>query len=81
MLFWGWVRAISEEQLSLDFSRGLVVEKYRSTNHGRLAIRVKVADRGNLEVEGVSSEIWGKISVGSTVSKRCGLSDVTIVAP
>jgi hypothetical protein len=80
-LFWSYVRFTTEDYLSLDFSSGVVVEKYRSRNHGYLSIRVQVAGRGTLEVEGVSPASWDKVSVGARVSKHCGTSDIAVEAP
>lgn len=80
-LFWSYVRLTTEEYECLEFSQGRVVEKYRSRNHGYLSARVEVADRGTLVCEGLSPKSWDAISTGSSVAKRCGSTDITILTP
>jgi hypothetical protein len=79
--FWSYVRLTTEEYPSLDFSDAVVIEKYRSRNHGYLSVRVQVEGRGTLAVEGVSPASWDKLSAGSRISKRCGTSDVKVERP
>jgi hypothetical protein len=80
-LFWSYVRLTTEEYPSLDFAHGVVVEKYRSNNHGYLSVRVEVAGRGTVAVEGISPSSWDVVSAGSRVSKRCGTSDIAVERP
>ena len=80
-LFWSYVRLTTEEYPSLAFSDGVVVEKYRSNNHGYLSVRVEVAGRGTLAVEGISASSWDVVSAGSRVSKSCGTTDITVERP
>lgn len=80
-LFSSFVRFTVEKVRSLEFSHGVVVEKYRSHNHGYLSARVQVEGRGTLEVEGISPTAWEMISSGSKVSKRCGTTDVVVDRP
>jgi hypothetical protein len=80
-LFWSFVRLKTEQLPSLDFSDGVVVEKYSSPNCEVLSVKVQVTSRGILAVEGITSTSWNLISTGSRVSKRCGISDVTVHPP
>jgi hypothetical protein len=80
-LFWSSVRLTIEKDLSLAFSEGVVVEKYRSRNHGYLSVRVEVAGRGILSVEGMSPAAWNVVSAGAKVSKRSGTTDIAVVRP
>jgi hypothetical protein len=80
-LFWSYVRLTTEEYRCLEFSQGRVVEKYRSQNHGYLSARVEVAGRGTLACEGLSPASWDAVSTGSSVGKRCGSTDITILRP
>jgi F0F1-type ATP synthase membrane subunit c/vacuolar-type H+-ATPase subunit K len=77
-LGWSLVRLMTEKYPSLAFSEGVVVEKYRSKNHGYLSVRVEVAGRGILVVEGISPASWDAVSAGSRVSKHCGTSDIAV---
>ena len=80
-LFWSYVRITTEEHRSLEFSQGRVVEKYRSRNHGYLSARVEVAGRGTLACEGLSPASWDAVSTESSVAKRCGSTDITVLTP
>jgi hypothetical protein len=79
--FWSYVRATTEDYPSLDFSNGVVIEKYRSPNHQYLSVRVQVEGRGTLDVEGISLASWEKVRTGSRVAKRCGSTDITFESP
>ncbi|WP_395747588.1 hypothetical protein [Prosthecobacter sp.] len=71
-LFWSWIRLSNEEMESLDFSDGVVVEKYHSHNHHYPSVRVQIEGRGTFAIEGVPANTWDMIATGSRVSKRCG---------
>jgi len=74
------VFAILERDACLEFSRGRVIEKYVSRNHGYLSVRVDLGERRIKECEGVSSASWEAAVPGSWVAKRCGSKDITILA-
>lgn len=80
-LFWSAVLIMIEENRSLEFAQGEVVEKYRSANHGRLSVRVEVRGRGTLNCEGLSPATWAAITPGSWVAKRCGTTDLAVLTP
>jgi hypothetical protein len=80
-IFWSYVRLTTEDFPSMTFSDGVVLEKYRSSNHDYLSVRVQIVGQGTLRVEGLSLTSWDQVSRGSIVSKRCGVSDITVVKP
>lgn len=81
-VFWSVARLTIEKNESLEFSNGVVAEKYVSrNNHAYLSVKVEVAGRGILAVEGISPASWDAVSSGSIVSKRCGASDIVVDRP
>jgi len=77
LMFWSFVRATSERYYARAFKHGVVIEKYRSTNHSSPSIRVQT-EAGIVECEDIPSESWDRILVGSSVSKLAGVTDVQL---
>ncbi len=79
--FWSFLFVLTESGRCREFSEGIVVEKFKSSNHGSLSVRVDLGRSGTVTCEGLSAETWETISPGSKIAKRCGPTDVVMLKP
>jgi hypothetical protein len=75
---WSFVFLMTEPGRCREFSDGLVVKKYKSSNHGPLSVVVDLGDSGKVVCEGLSAEAWEAVSPGSKVAKKCGSTDIVL---
>jgi hypothetical protein len=54
---------------------GVIVEKYRSTNHLAPTLVVRNADATPIKLEGVSEAVWSRATLGDRLVKEPGRSD------
>ena len=81
VLFLGYVHLTTSDYRDLDFTKAVVVKKYRSPNHDYLSVRVQTAGGKEFAVEGIPLTSWDKIATGSKISKRAGSSDIAVDTP
>ena len=64
------VRFGTENKISYAFKEGVVIDKYKSSNHGYLSFKIKSKESGLVSLEGYSQEFWNKVNIGDKVMKK-----------
>ncbi|PHS01345.1 MAG: hypothetical protein COA78_22680 [Blastopirellula sp.] len=72
-------RNFTEREISYSFQNGEIIEKYKSSEHEYLSLKVKIEDEQIIRLENIKAETWNNLKAGDLINKSFGKPQVTLV--